>query len=86
MVAFLVMGRGNRASHNKGGPFGRRSTGIKAIDLLMALREFFREFEARGAHFGDEGPHGLSVRVAPARSFSVVGAIQMPNESDNSQI
>jgi hypothetical protein len=46
MVAFLVMGRGNRASHNKGGPFGR-STGIKAIDLLMALREFFREFEAR---------------------------------------
>jgi hypothetical protein len=59
---------------------------VKAIDLLMALREFFREFEARGARFGDEGLHGLSMRVAPEKCFSVVGAIQMPNESDNSQI
>jgi hypothetical protein len=45
----------------------------------MAPREFFRAFKARGAHFGDEGPHGLSVLVAPERCFSVVGAIQMPN-------
>jgi hypothetical protein len=52
----------------------------------MALWEFFAAFKARGAHFGDESPHGLSVRVAPEKCFSVVGVIQMPNESDNSQI